>query len=155
MKVDADDVASEMLEVVPAVMGAIRVEMRSRRRADLSVVQFRALVYLKLNPGASLSALAEYLGLTLPSVSQMVDGLVKKGVVTRMDSSSDRRRLVLTLTPQGKSLLEKSLSGTQAHLTETLNRLNAEDIEAVHQAMLLLEALFCRVNSYNPEAISK
>ncbi len=140
--IDVDELAQEVLEVVPAVMGTIRTEMRGLRRSDLSVMQFRSLVYLNLNPGASLSALAEQLGLTLPTVSQMIDVLVDKGVVTRQDSSTDRRRVMLTLTHQGQLLFEKSFSGTQAHLAEILSRLEVDDIRLVHQAMLLLKGLF-------------
>ncbi len=139
---DRDELAREVLEVIPAVMGTIRADMRSLRRSDLSVMQFRCLVYLNLNPGASLSALADQLGLTLPTVSQMINGLVSNGVVTRKDSSADRRCVMLALTPQGQHLLEKSFAGTQAHLGEILSRLEADEIGVVHQAMLVLKDLF-------------
>jgi DNA-binding MarR family transcriptional regulator len=142
MDTDAEITAREVLKVVPEIMGTIRVEMRKRRRSDLSVMQFRALVFLDLNPGASLSALAEYLGLTLPTVSQMIDGLVKKGIVTRQESPVDRRRVQLGLTKRGKNLLEKSFSGTQARLAEILSQLDVGDMETVDGAMQLLDRLF-------------
>ncbi len=142
MVVDAQNVAREILEVVPTLMRTIRLEMRSRRRPDLSVVQFRALVYLDLYPGASLSALAEHLGLTLPTVSQMINYLVEKGVVTRQESPVDRRRVMLSLTTQGKSLLDKSFAGTQTYLAKILSKLGRDDIGAIHQAMLLLGDVF-------------
>jgi DNA-binding MarR family transcriptional regulator len=143
MSADADGIAREILETIPAVMSTIRTEMRSRRRSDLSVMQFRTLAYLSLYPGSSLSSLAEYLGLTLPTVSQMINGLVEKGVVTRQNSSTDRRRVMLSLTSGGHSLLEKSVRGTQARLVEILSPLQTQDIEAVHQALQLLNQLFC------------
>ncbi len=142
MDINTDKIAREILEVVPTVMGTIRVEMRSRRRADLSVVQFRALVYLDMNPGASLSPLAEHLGLTLPTVSQMIDGLVEKGVVNRSESSTDRRCVMLSLTGQGKSLLETSFAGTQARLSEIISSLGKDNLEVIHHALLLLDELF-------------
>lgn len=144
MDTNADLLAHELLGVVPAVMTAIRSEMRSRRGSDLSVMQFRTLVYLNLYPGASLSALAEHLGLTLPTVSQMINSLVRKGMVSRQESPTDRRYVVLSLTSQGNTLLEKSLTGTQSHLSEILSGLAAEEMGSVHQVMLLLEQLFCQ-----------
>ena len=155
MVTDTDIIARELLEVVPAVMGAIRAEMRSRRRSDLSVMQFRTLVYLNLNPGASLSALAEYLGLTLPTVSQMINGLVEKGVVARENSPTDRRRIMLSLTGRGQSLLEKSIFGTQARLVEILAQLDTHDFETLHQAMRLLDRLFCQPKLSYPPGRSK
>jgi DNA-binding MarR family transcriptional regulator len=151
MDADASEVARKMLEVIPAVMSTIRSEMRSRRRSDLSVMQFRTLVYLNLYPGTSLSALAEYLGLTLPTVSQMINGLVEKGVVSRVDSSTDRRRVMLSLTEPGKALLDRSLIGTQARLAEILLNMGAEDIRAVQRVMQLFGELFCQPQSNNAD----
>jgi DNA-binding MarR family transcriptional regulator len=151
MDADASEVARKMLEVIPAVMSTIRSEMRSRRRSDLSVMQFRTLVYLNLYPGTSLSALAEYLGLTLPTVSQMINGLVEKGVVSRVDSSTDRRRVMLSLTKPGKALLDRSLIGTQARLAEILLNMGAEDIRAVQRVMQLFGELFCQPQSNNAD----
>ncbi len=82
----ADVCAEEVLEVVPSVMRFIRGEMRGSRRPDLSVPQFRALGHLRRNAGTSLSALAEYLGLTAASTSTLVDGLVRRQMVSREPS---------------------------------------------------------------------
>jgi len=142
METSVDVIAREVLDVVPAIMRTIRKEMRSRRGADLSVMQFRALFFLNRNPGTSLSAVAEHLGLTLPAVSKMIDGMVANGVVTRGDSPADRRRVMLTLTAQGQNLLEMARGGTQACLVEILTELTPGECEAVHQVMQLLQGLF-------------
>lgn len=138
----SDSIAREILEVVPLIMRTIRMEMRSRRSADLSVVQFRALLFLDRNPGASLSTVAGHLGLTLPTVSKMIDRMVADQVVTRGDSTDDRRRMTLVLTAQGKSLLEKAHRGTEHRLQEILAGLGPGERETVHQAVQLLQGLF-------------
>ena len=63
----ASDCAAHLLEIVPAVMRTIRGQMRSHSAAELSVVQFRALAFLNRRAGASLSDLAEHIGLSLPN----------------------------------------------------------------------------------------
>jgi len=69
--------ASEVLETAPMVMQAIRGEMRAQRpSSSLSLPQFRTLVYLENHPGASLAQVAEHIGLTPPSMSRLIDGLV-------------------------------------------------------------------------------
>ena len=45
---------AQVLEVVPTVMRFIRTQMRSHRSLDLSVPQFRALVFIERTDGASL-----------------------------------------------------------------------------------------------------
>ncbi len=142
MDSSADLVAREVLEVVPPIMRTIRAEMRSRRGANLSVVQFRALLFLDRNPGVSLSTLAEHLDLTLPTVSKMIDGMVADRLVTRQDSSDDRRRVTLALTASGQGLLEKARSGTQARLAEIFAGLTPAERETLHRAAGILEGLF-------------
>jgi MarR family transcriptional regulator for hemolysin len=142
MTASVDLVAREILDVVPVIMRTIRMEMRSRRGADLSVVQFRALLFLNRNPGASLSTVAGHLGLTLPTVSKMVDRMVADRWVTRGDSTTDRRRITLVLTAQGQSLLATARRGTQHRLAGILGRLTPAECESVHRSVRLLQGLF-------------
>jgi DNA-binding MarR family transcriptional regulator len=138
----AETIAREVLEVVPLIMRTIRSEMRSHRGTDLSVVQFRALLFLNRNPGATLSAVAVHLGLTLPTVSKMIDRMVANRLVARGDSSADRRCMTLTLTPAGQSLLLRARRGTQARLEQILASLAPDECELVHQAIELLQGKF-------------
>jgi DNA-binding MarR family transcriptional regulator len=74
----AEQCAQDVLDVAPLIMRAIRADMRAHRHAGFSVPQFRMLAFLNRNEGASLSGLAEFIGLTLPSASTMVDTLVAR-----------------------------------------------------------------------------
>jgi len=142
MGVSPDTIAREILDIVPVVMRVIRTEMRSHRSADLAVHQFRALLFISRNPGSSLLALAHHLGLTPPTVSKMVDGLVFNNLVCRESSRADRRKVTLTLTAQGQEILEKARNGAQTRLAEIVSLLNPEEGETVLRAMQLLQPLF-------------
>src|SRR4051812_20164272 len=98
----AGDCAREVLDVIPLIMRAIRTEVRSRRTRHMSVPQFRTLAFLSHCPHSSLSPLAEHLGLTRPSASKLIDGLVADELVTRETSPADRRQIRLNLTARGK-----------------------------------------------------
>jgi DNA-binding MarR family transcriptional regulator len=134
--------AREILDVVPSVMRMIRTEMRSQRSADLAVPQFRALMHINRNPGASLQGVAHHLGLTAPTVSKMVDGLVLDGLVRREPSPKDRRQITLNLTDRGQEILEQAHQATQARLSEVLAQLTPHESEIVMQAMKYLQPLF-------------
>jgi len=67
--------AREVLEAVPVVMRFIRAQMSSHRALDLSVPQFRSLVFIERNGGSSLGEVAENLGLTPPSASALINVL--------------------------------------------------------------------------------
>ena len=137
-----DNCARGLLETAPLIMRTVRKEMRSRRGPDLSVPQFRSLSFIRRNADASLSHLAEHLGLTLPSTSKLIDGLVKKNLVVRQESTMDRRRMALALTKHGNAILAVARAGTQAHLTEILRQLPARDLDVVYKAVNLLHPLF-------------
>ena len=139
MESPADLTAHEILDVVPLVMRVIRAEMRSQRAA---VPQYRALQYINRNPGVSLQTLAHHLGLTAPTVSKMVDGLVFESFVTRAASSHDRRKITLTLTSRGIEILEQAHQTTQDRLADVIAHLAPDECDTVFQAMKLLHSLF-------------
>jgi len=71
-------------------MRDVRSEMRNRRSPDLTVPQFRTLVFLNRNKGSSLSDVADHMELTRPSMSELVEVLTKHGLVSCEDHPDDR-----------------------------------------------------------------
>ncbi len=137
-----ENTAQQVLEIVPAVMRTIRAEFRTQRSRDLSVAQFRTLAYIKNNDGASLSSLATHIGLTLPSMSKLIDGLVSRGLVTRDLDQEDRRKICLCLTKTGKDELESAYEHTQTFLADKISGLAKEDLDIVSRSMQILKSLF-------------
>jgi DNA-binding MarR family transcriptional regulator len=123
-------------------MRFIRTQMRSHRSLDLSVPQFRALVFIERTDGASLGEVAENLGLTPPSASVLIDGLQGRGMVTRSDSPDDRRRLTLNITAQGSQALAQSRAEAQKSLSAMLAGLDTQEIADVTRAMTALHRVF-------------
>ncbi len=144
MSANVQEAAQQTLEAVPAVMRTIRAQLRSHRSADISVPQFRAMGYIDHNEGASLSDLACFIGLTLPSMSRLVDGLVSRTLVTRVSHSQDRRRICLSLTPLGREELKAAHRFTERYLVEKLAALDDTDLRTVTRAMQLLKDTFAQ-----------
>lgn len=143
MDAEPEECVREVLDVVPMVMRSLRAEFRSHRGNDLSIPQYRTLMYLRRSPGKSLADLAEHLGITPPSTSKLVDGLVKRGLVDRQDFPVDRRRIVLMLTPAGAELAEASLRLSQAAYLEHFSALPKETLGIITLAMQALRPIFC------------
>jgi DNA-binding MarR family transcriptional regulator len=134
--------AREMLDTVPLIMRTIRSEMRSHRTPELTVPQFRALAFLRRHTGASLSEAAEHMGLTLPSMSRIVDGLVVRQLVVRQTPPADRRRVSLALTASGHATLQLARKATQACLVEALMTLSEAQRVSIIEVMQMLRPLF-------------
>ena len=124
------------------VMRAIRTEIRSHRGSELSVPQFRVLIFLNRHAGASLSEIAEHLGLTLPSTSKLIDGLVARNMVTRQLDPKDRRRVPLVLTALGRSSMQSAYKATESRLAERLVVLPASERRLIIEAMQVLASVF-------------
>jgi len=131
-----------LMDTTPQILQSIRVEMRRGRGAELSIPQFRTLRFIQRNPDSSLSDLADHLGLTLPSASKLVDGLVKQKLLTRKESAEDRRRLTLLLTQNGTSIVDSARANARANLAEKLKNLSDADLETISQAMQILHPIF-------------
>ena len=142
MTASPSECAGQILETVPLVMLAIRSEMRSHRDTDLSVPQFRVLVYLNRFEGASLSDIAEHMGLTLPSMSKMIDGLVARRLVTRRMHPGDRRRITLAPTARGRTEMQSAYQATESRLAERLAALPLEKRLIILEAMQVLKGIF-------------
>lgn len=137
-----DVCAREVLDVVPSVMRFIRAEMRGHRGPDLSVPQFRSLGFIERVAGTSLGGLAEHLGLTAPSASALIDGLSHRGLVRRLESPGDRRRLTLEITAEGSRVLASARDETQRSLSDRLAVLEGDELSEVTRAMSVLRRVF-------------
>jgi MarR family transcriptional regulator for hemolysin len=137
-----DTCVRELMDTAPQIIQVIRSEMRRGRGSDISIPQFRTLAFIQRNPDSSLSKLAEHLGLTLPSVSKLVDGLVKQKIILRQESTADRRRLTLILTEAGAAIVNSARAGAQANLSKKLADLSTDEMDTIYQALKLLRPIF-------------
>jgi DNA-binding MarR family transcriptional regulator len=139
-----DGCAQELLLALPQVMRFVRKHMRSHR-GGLSVPQFRTLILLESSPTKNLSAVAEFLGVSLPTASRIVTCMVRKGFIDRRECPGDRRQLELVLTTQGAAVMEKSRRATQQQIAKELESLTEADRRAMLRSMHLLHELFTPV----------
>lgn len=142
MSLSPYECAREMVEVVPLIMRTLVGEMRRHRTTELSVPQFRTLAFLNRHEGACLSDVAEHIGLTLPSMSKMIDGLVARRLVLRHVHPTDRRRVTLALTEQGGGTLQVAREATRAFLAGRLATLPEPQLAAILHVMWVLRPIF-------------
>lgn len=104
------------------------VRVRSWKEAELTVTQLRVLFILRETPGAPAGLLAERLRVTPPTVTGLVDRLVRMGVVRREEDPKDRRLVRNVLTERGQEVLGEVEREGRAFLTRLFERLSAEQL---------------------------
>jgi DNA-binding MarR family transcriptional regulator len=104
-------------------------QLRVIEESGLSMTQCKALLELgglgeEAEP-RQVSDLAECFGVSVPSMSRAVDGLVKGGLATRLEDPDDRRVRRVAITAGGKELVDTLLLVRQAGLEAFANGLTA------------------------------
>jgi DNA-binding MarR family transcriptional regulator len=131
-QVTSDDVANAVLEAVPALMRAIRAEMRRARPDALSVPKFRTLRFIRQHPSTNLASIAEHLGSSPASASELVSRLVADGLATSATNQRTRREVVVGLTPLGAA----EFDAAEGRAREWLRGL-AEGMDGADQARVV------------------
>ncbi len=97
--------------------------------------QVTLLWLVKRSPGLTLRALAEEEGISPPALSGHVDRLEDAGLLERVRSSVDRRRVGLELTPAGERLLRSVRERRTTWLAGRLGLLEPDQLAAVEAAL--------------------
>jgi DNA-binding MarR family transcriptional regulator len=87
---------------------------------------------------ATLNQVAKATGRGAPAVSRSVDALVRAGLVDRVADPSNRRRLAMRLTDEGRNVLNSPFQ-TMTSLVHKLERLAPSELRAVERAIEILE----------------
>ena len=141
---DGRQAAVEFLELVPAIMGYLRCEMQHHEGNNLTLVQFRVLVFVDWTRNASMSCIANFLGIGLPTTSKVVDGLVNAGLVTRRTDDADRRRVVLDLTDTGRKEAASTREIARDCLARMLGPLSPEERTRLREGLRPLRSIFLK-----------
>lgn len=140
--VKAERCAKQLIETVPLVMQFMRRQMRQASPHDLSIAQLRTLYFISIHDRPSLSSTADFIGLSLPAMSRLVEALVKRGFLSRTECTNDRRHVRLGITSAGQATLDQSWKGTHARLAEEVASMTPQQRETISQAMDLLRSRF-------------
>lgn len=75
------------------------------RELQLSMPQMGTLHFLAAEGGQSVSAIATHLDLSLAATSHLVERLVQRGLLTRVEDPHDRRQKLVEIAPDGAALV--------------------------------------------------
>jgi DNA-binding MarR family transcriptional regulator len=91
----------------------MRQTMKEMHRHNLSFAAIVTLMTLRDRGDASISELAGEVGLSVAATSQLVEKLLRDGLVRRTQSAADRRRKQAALTARGSAFVAR-LDGSNA-----------------------------------------
>ncbi|MHB8692292.1 MAG: MarR family winged helix-turn-helix transcriptional regulator [Solirubrobacteraceae bacterium] len=106
---------------------------------ELSLSQIKLLHHLEhAKAPITLKDAAEFVRVSLPAASRLVDDLVRRGLVARAEDSEDRRMKRLTSTEAGLAATRRLNAARLNGLKQFAQTLNDTEREAVQHALAIL-----------------
>lgn len=123
---------------------AVHLSRRLRltdRESGVSPARLAALSVLVFGGPRTISELAHSEAVTLPTISRIVQGLERQGLVERTPHPVDGRSTTIAATAAGLALMETARGRRVEQLARRLARLSADDLAKLREAACALEAL--------------
>jgi MarR family transcriptional regulator, 2-MHQ and catechol-resistance regulon repressor len=96
---------------------------------------FRVLEVLLHKGPLPVNTIGPIVDLTPGSISIAVDRLVAKGLVSRVESTQDRRVRIVALTRRGKDLIVPAFRKHSGQMRKVFSELNAEELRGLEVAL--------------------
>lgn len=125
MKTDSPNTLVDMLFTISRLM---KQEMSyTSNLMHLSVLQIQTLMFIHKNKKTTMSGIADYFQIELPSATSLITKLSDQKLVTRSDDPTDRRLVRITLTEEGTTLLERAMRERRIKVERILSYLSIRE----------------------------
>jgi len=130
----------------PVLLRLARELRKETEQLGVTARQATLLWLVKRSPGLSLAELAAEEGISPPALSGHVDRLERAGLIERVRSSEDRRRVGLRLTGEGLRLMRRIRARRTTWLAGRLGGLEPDELAAINAALPALRQLLGEVD---------
>jgi DNA-binding MarR family transcriptional regulator len=113
---------------------------------ELSLRQLSALQMIE-DETTTLGDVARRLMVTPAVVTGLIDRLEKRGYVRRINSTGDRRRVNLALTPEGRNAADRAQQGLTDELAAKMANFSGDELKALERGLGLLDRVVQELES--------
>ena len=103
---------------------------------DVSPEQWGIMVRLMANERVSQSDIALKSSRNHSSITRIIDTMSQKNLVVRVEHPTDRRTNLITLSAEGKQLMEKLMQSAERTLEESKAKISAADMKICKDVLL-------------------
>lgn len=102
-------------------------ERLSGELGHLTLVQLQTLAFLRKNNNITMTDIANYFKIELPSATSLINKLVKAKLVSRKEDLEDRRLVRICLTAKGEKLVDIAIKERSRKIEKNLSYLSMDD----------------------------
>jgi DNA-binding MarR family transcriptional regulator len=121
---------------------------------DVSMPQAKLLYLLGAVGDLHMSDLVARLGVSLSTVSGLVDRVVDHGLAHRREDAVDRRQVVVGLTPAGRALFERFRELNTDQMRNLLASLDDAELASARHAVAALAAAAARLATSSRSSVT-
>jgi DNA-binding MarR family transcriptional regulator len=134
----AESVTQSLLDIVPRLNRWAEASVaRAAGENRLSLRQLSALTMIE-SEQTTLGDVARRLMVTPAVVTGLIDRLERRGYVRRINSTDDRRRVLLALTDEGRVAAEAVSNSLRQEMASALGGFSAGDLEQLDASLAKL-----------------
>ncbi len=116
-------------------LNALMFDHVLRPAFGLNKTDIRTLMGLRFLSPVSMQRLGNWVGIPKGSFTQVVDKLVRSGLVVRSENPKDRRMVLVSITEKGKETAVAVDADLRTHLDNKLKSLKADEVASLIKAL--------------------
>jgi len=144
-----EKVAVDLLSILPLIFRGIRRKLIKTTLADIDVSitphHFEIIRLLEEEGTLHVAEIGERLQIAKAQMTQLIDKLVDLNIVERKMDIADRRTINITLTGNGRTVLEEHRNRLMSAVQETMSYLTDEELEDLSDSLRKLRDILSKL----------
>jgi len=149
---EVDEIGEQMIKVKNFFIEFFNKVVRDNGQLlgfDFGISQLKALAAFHEDQEYTMGELSKNASVTMPSMTEMIDGLERDGIVERWRDSEDRRVVKVHLTEKGKEMRRKFMMRRRNEFKNIFGKLSKEERDDLVNALEKVSTILHKVNIGN------
>jgi len=117
-------------------------EKQIRTLCKVSLAEYKAILEIKTTEIITCNVLSEKMGLSISRGSRIIDSLVRKGYLLRMENPEDRRSFVLSLSSKGTEIKKQIEQERNNYEYRIRKNLSVREVKLIKEGLELITKAF-------------
>ncbi|MDD5013743.1 MAG: MarR family transcriptional regulator [Atribacterota bacterium] len=128
--------------IIELKKGCIEDEEQIRTLCNISLAEYKGIMEIEAAERVTCNVLSKKMGLSISRGSRIIDNLVKRGYLLRMENPEDRRSFVISLSSEGTKIrkqIEQERNNCEYRIRKNLS---VREVKLIKEALELISKIF-------------
>ena len=128
--------------IIELKKGCMEDEEQIRTLCKISLAEYKGIMEIEAAERVTCNVLSKKMGLSISRGSRIIDSLVKRGYLLRMENPEDRRSFVISLSSEGAKIrkqIEQERNNCEYRIRKNLS---AREVKLIKEALELIGEIF-------------